>query len=66
MRFDIGVYQDGSGTHFPLSHKVIKDLYSIVKAGKFITVIIINIDLNCKQIALTMHGRLDEKTVDTP
>ena len=55
---DIGVHQDGLVHVSALANKFIKDPHEVVKPGQVVKVKVIDVDLKCQRIALTM--RLEE------
>ncbi len=55
---DVGVHQDGLVHISALSHKFVKDPAAVVKAGDFVTVKVMSVDVARKRIGLSM--RLDD------
>lgn len=55
---DVGVHQDGLVHISMLSHKFVKDVHEVVKAGDVVKVKVLEVDVTRKRIALTM--KLDE------
>jgi protein Tex len=53
---DIGVHQDGLVHISQLSNRFVKDPHEVVSAGDRVTVTVLEVNLEKKQIALTMKG----------
>jgi uncharacterized protein len=68
---DIGVHQDGLIHISALSDKFVKDPREVVKAGDIVTVLVLEVDVARKRIALSRRlndtpGARDDRTVSAP
>ncbi len=52
---DIGVHQDGLIHISALAEKFVKDAHDVVKAGQVVKVKVLEIDIKCQRVALTMR-----------
>ncbi len=63
---DIGVHQDGLVHISQLADKFVKDPQEVVSAGDRVTVRVLEVKLDKKQIALTMKSERGDRTPDRP